>query len=124
MGMGSCRKLETPGSDPGTQLGMWAIGPWHNNGNVGHLEQRQIVGGIPQGQDLHLLGTQMTLQGGQGLAFADAWAQQSATIAGVEPRLSELTTRELASAASGKTGHHTAEPDVMGGTAGWMGEAE
>ena len=44
MGMGGCRELETSGSDPGTQLGMGAIGPGHNNSNVGHLEQRQIVG--------------------------------------------------------------------------------
>ena len=72
--MGSCRQLKTPGSDPRTQRGMGAIGPGHHDSNVGHLEQRQIVGGIPQGQDLHLLGTQMMLQGGQGLAFADAWA--------------------------------------------------
>ena len=58
--MGGCRQLETPGIDPGTQRGMGAIGPGHHNSNIGHLEQRQIVGGIPQGQDLHLLSTQMS----------------------------------------------------------------
>ena len=44
MGMGGGRELETSSSDPGTQLGMGAIGPGHHNSNIGHLEQRQIVG--------------------------------------------------------------------------------
>ena len=55
---------------------MGAIGPGHHDSNIGRIEQRQIVGGIPQGQNLHLLSTQMSLQGGQRLAFADVWAQQ------------------------------------------------
>ena len=74
--MGGYRQLETPGSDPRTQLGMGAIGTGHNDSDVSYFEQRQIVGGIPQGQNLHLLSTQMSLQGGQRLAFADVWAQQ------------------------------------------------
>ena len=62
---------------------MRAIGPRHNDSYVGHLEQRQIVWGIPQGQDLHVLSTQITLQRGQGLAFADVWAQQRRPVLGI-----------------------------------------
>ena len=61
--MGSSRQLKSPCGDARTQLGMGSIRPRHNNSNVGHLEQRQIVGGIPQGQNLHLLGTQMIAKG-------------------------------------------------------------
>jgi len=75
-GMGGAGQLKSSSSDAGTQLRVGAIRPWNNNSDIGHLEQRQIVRRISQSQDLHLLSTQMSLQGCQGLAFADVRAQQ------------------------------------------------
>ena len=58
------------------QLRMGTIRTRHHHRQVRHLQQGQIIGGVPEGQHLHLRFTQTLLQSRQGVPFADPPAEQ------------------------------------------------
>ena len=55
---------------------MGTLGTGHDHRKVRHLQQGQIVGGIPQGQHLHIRFMEALLQSRQGVSLADLSAKQ------------------------------------------------
>ena len=70
--MRSSSQLKTTGFDAFDQLWVGSLHPRNHNSDIRHLKQWQIIGRVPESQDLDITTSLLLLQCFESPAFADA----------------------------------------------------
>ena len=68
--------MKTAGIDAGLHIGVGTVSAWNDHGNIGRFEQRQIIGGISQGENPRVRDPLPSFQSRKSPPLADALSQK------------------------------------------------